>query len=531
MNQFIKRGAALLLAFVLLCSLYVPANAAGSGYTDAQDVVYVTQSGTIVNWGYRGETATFLSKYAESFYTGSNAYDTMSQLDGSNKQNSVPQSALYAALQTLMVSKHKHQTTYGETRDQYAYTDCQGNDDSTIISFYSGQGFDSKWDSGATWNREHVWPASKSLSGRPGNGDAGEGADIMMLRPTLKNENGSRGNTAFGLSSGYYTPKADIRGDVARILLYTYVRWGNSKNMWGKSGVIESMNVLLQWMEEDPVDTWEMGRNDAVQSITGTRNVFVDYPEYAWLLFGKEIPSDYTTPSGEAKNGGSQGTTTPTVCTHSSTKLVNKADASCTAEGYTGDTICTGCGKTVATGSTIPVTAHKDENKDFKCDVCAVNVCKHPSTQVQNAKDATCSAEGYTGDTVCVDCGATVTAGQTIAMAEHTATTVGAKEPTCNTAGYTGDTVCSVCNAELAKGETIQPTHDHAYGQWTVTKEATTNAQGAQERKCSVCGASQSKPLPRLEADYSWIYIILAAVAVAGISAVAVILIRRNKKS
>jgi hypothetical protein len=53
-------------------------------------------------------------------------------------------------------------------------------------------------------------------------------------------------------------------------------------------------------MEQDPVDTWEMGRNDAVQSITGTRNVFVDYPEYAWLLFGEECPKDLVTPSREA---------------------------------------------------------------------------------------------------------------------------------------------------------------------------------------------------------------------------------------
>ncbi|MBO5867158.1 MAG: hypothetical protein J6Q55_03830, partial [Clostridia bacterium] len=59
--------------------------------------------------------------------------------------------------------------------------------------------------------------------------------------------------------------------------------------------------------------TWELGRNDAVQSITGTRNAFVDYPEYAFLLFGKAVPSNYPTPSQ------SNGVTPPTPedCTHS----------------------------------------------------------------------------------------------------------------------------------------------------------------------------------------------------------------------
>ena len=82
---------------------------------------------------------------------------------------------------------------------------------------------------------------------------------------------------------------------------------------------MENLEVLLKWMEADPVDTWEMGRNDSVQSITGTRNVFVDYPEYAWLLFGRDVPENYTSPSNNAGasgnpgsgDSGNSGTTTP----------------------------------------------------------------------------------------------------------------------------------------------------------------------------------------------------------------------------
>jgi hypothetical protein len=91
---------------------------------------------------------------------------------------------------------------------------------------------------------------------------------------------------------------------VARIALYIYVRWGNTEQFLGGDGVIESLDVLLHWMEEDPVDTWEMGRNDSVESITGTRNVFVDYPELAFALFDQEIPTDMDTPSGEARKSG-----------------------------------------------------------------------------------------------------------------------------------------------------------------------------------------------------------------------------------
>lgn len=273
-----------------------------SGYTSAEQVVYKTTSGKIHNWGARGEDATFLSTYAESFYTGSYAYEELSSLAGGTSTSNAYKSELYTTLKQLMTSKHTHQTTYGDTRYQYQYTDCVANNNSQISSFYSGSMFTSTWDSGATWNREHTWPASKSLSGRPGNSDDGEGADIMMLRPTLKSENGSRGNKAYGESSSFHNPGESVHGDVARIALYVYTRWGNTTYMWGSGGVIESLDVLLKWMEEDPVDTWEMGRNDAVQSITGTRNVFVDYPELAFTLFGEDAPTTMTTPSGNAAN-------------------------------------------------------------------------------------------------------------------------------------------------------------------------------------------------------------------------------------
>jgi endonuclease I len=120
----------------------------------------------------------------------------------------------------------------------------------------------------------------------------------MTIRPESESNNSSRSNTAYGISSGYYFPnlnsKYDLRGDCARIVLYTYVRWGETNKLLN---AIESVDVLLKWNQADPVDTWELARNDSVQSITGTRNVFVDYPELAFILFGREVPAGLVTPS------------------------------------------------------------------------------------------------------------------------------------------------------------------------------------------------------------------------------------------
>ena len=306
-----KRSVALLIAIIMCISLLPVLQLSISASNVSNNTVnYKTSGNYIYNWGKREEVATFLSPKAEEFYEKYNSsYDKLSALKGGTSQSNVPSSALYKELKSFMTKAHSHQTNYGETRDLYKFTDCENNG-SVISSFYSGVSIGPNWDSGATWNREHTWPNSKGLDGNDEN-------DIMMLRPTSSSENFSRGNKAYGESSGYYFPNSesngdhDVRGDVARIFLYIYIRWGNTSYAWGESGVIENSEILLKWMEEDPVDTWELGRNDSVQAITGTRNVFVDYPELAFILFSEEIPSDMETPSGNAKNQSSSGTDKP----------------------------------------------------------------------------------------------------------------------------------------------------------------------------------------------------------------------------
>ena len=258
------------------------------------------------NWGKRGTLATSLSANAKSYYTGSYSYATLSSLSGSTSSSAadIYASPLGTALHKLSDSKQTYETTYNGTKSLFMYTDCENKDTSTISSFYSGKNMNSAWGSG--WNREHTWPNSKGLNGADEN-------DIMMLRPTAESENGDRGNTAYGESSGYYDPNREsngtynLHGDIARLMLQHMIRWGNTSKMFGSTGVMESRDVLLKWMEEDPVDTWELGRNDAVQSFTGVRNVFVDYPELAFLLLGASVPAGYSTPSNP--NGATQPTT------------------------------------------------------------------------------------------------------------------------------------------------------------------------------------------------------------------------------
>ena len=362
MKQPFKRILSALLVAVLCISLL-------SGLSFAASVNYQTGNpegfqNVILNWGKRGTTSTFLSPNAIDFYEDNNVtYSQLAQLAGSSNISSTPYSALYKALQKLMKDNHDVITSYADTRPLYSYTDCQNSNRNELTCFYSGIKIGPNWDSGATWNREHTWPNSKGMDGSDEN-------DIMMLRPTSSSVNSSRGNNAYGASAGFYDPnevtngRLNLHGDVARIFLYVYVRWGNTANPWGTEGVIESKDVLLRWMEEDPVDTWEMGRNDSVESITGTRNVFVDYPELAFALFDAELPTTMTTPSGEAINSGS--TYAITVQTNNSAwgnaTLSGKTVNAAPAKGYrvAGYTLVSGSATVTRNGNAFTVNPSSD---------------------------------------------------------------------------------------------------------------------------------------------------------------------------
>lgn len=56
------------------------------------------------------------------------------------------------------------------------------------------------------------------------------------------------------------------------------------------------------------------------------------------------------------------------VCDHSVTELINQKDATCQAEGYTGDTVCVNCRTVLAKGKVIGKVAHS--YKDGKCIFC-----------------------------------------------------------------------------------------------------------------------------------------------------------------
>ncbi|MBE6768941.1 MAG: hypothetical protein E7549_08585, partial [Ruminococcaceae bacterium] len=146
----------------------------------------------------------------------------------------------------------------------------------------------------------------------------------------------------------------------------------------------------------------------------------------------------------------------PVPCTHETTKIEGAIDATCGADGYTGNTVCANCGELIAEGEVIPATGEHawDDGVEtiaptyesagemtYTCTVCGefyteeipvLEACTHEETTITGKVDATCTTDGYTGDTVCAACGEVITAGEVI-KAGHV---------------FGDDTVCDICGED-----------------------------------------------------------------------------------
>ncbi len=86
-----------------------------------------------------------------------------------------------------------------------------------------------------------------------------------------------------------------------------------------------------------------------------------------------------------------------------------------------------------------------------------------------------------------------------VADCEHKNTEVEkAAEATCTEDGYTGDTVCADCNKILEKGEAIEAL-GHEMGEWTVVTEPTADAEGLEVSSCGRCDHEEERAIPKLE--------------------------------
>ena len=159
---------------------------------------------------------------------------------------------------------------------------------------------------------------------------------------------------------------------------------------------------------------------------------------------------------------------------HSLTKVINKKDATCTEDGYTGDTVCAICGKEITKGETIQSKGH---------------------TEVIDARvEPTCTKTGLTEGKHCSVCNEVLVAQKEIPAKGHSEVTDPAVEPTCTEPGKTEGKHCSACNEILVAQKEI-PAKGHSWNEGEITTSPTCENAGVKTYTCTVCNATKTEAI------------------------------------
>lgn len=276
--------------------------------TPTQDAISSTPVPTIA----QPTTSTYQD--AKSSYTYEGYYSTITN---SMLSNSTTLKSVLTQIVTTNYTKlsYKDAGTAMQTTDSYDgdYVEC----------IYTGERMakDGLGSSAGSWNREHMWAKSHGFNDEKYDAYS----DLHHLRVSEASINTARSNSYFDELKTYtksdeygnkwtndvFEPRDEVKGDIARMLLYMTVRYNDStlnleltndkelasKSETGTKGYIGILNTILKWNYEDPVDSKEISRNEEIYKVQGNRNPFIDHPELAYYLYTTECESQSITES------------------------------------------------------------------------------------------------------------------------------------------------------------------------------------------------------------------------------------------
>jgi endonuclease I len=261
--------------------------------------------------------------------SGSGDSDNSGSSDDNSAADKVSKAiALKTKLAALAAKGHKMRT-YANLWTDFRTTDARP--DGTVRDLYSNTTryvFGDNQDKGDgrtdVYNREHSVP--KSWWGASTSSPMY--TDLFHLYPADRTANSTRSNYPLGevtgakqWTNGYCTlgmmnrygytdivfePADEIKGNLARTYFYFATRYeAEASSKWPeKYAYMFSrdsypfyhdwvIKMLLEWNKLDPVDNVELERNNAVESIQGNRNPFIDDAELAEYIWGEKMGQDY----------------------------------------------------------------------------------------------------------------------------------------------------------------------------------------------------------------------------------------------
>lgn len=197
-----------------------------------------------------------------------------------------------------------------QVRDRYSNTVRYLNPDMSAVS---GMNIEHIW-ANSWWGHVknnaycdlfNLYPSDATANLRKSNNPIGA-VDVSV---TYDN-----GVTKVGKSSSYradslitaWEPADRWKGDFARTYFYMATCYSHMESLWTTAEGLLTVdpsspllirpwvyNLMLEWAKADPIDEIEQERCDAIYSIQGNRNPFVDYPELCQYIWGDRADEQF----------------------------------------------------------------------------------------------------------------------------------------------------------------------------------------------------------------------------------------------
>jgi len=234
--------------------------------------------------------------------------------------------ALYQIISNHVVFPYTSSST--DTWDILQLSDQDPQNHDNMILVYTGRSQDKGYRDGTgnysqlengngtqnnSWNREHVWPKSHGFPDEDDNAYT----DVHNLKPSDRSVNSSRGTKDYDYGGSQHSeatecltdsdswePSDSVKGDIARILFYMVVRYdpgydhdNNSFDLelvdyttpGNNDPILGKLSSLIQWHIDDPVDDFEINRNEIIFGFQENRNPFIDHPNLVNFLWGESV--------------------------------------------------------------------------------------------------------------------------------------------------------------------------------------------------------------------------------------------------
>ena len=215
-----------------------------------------------------------------------------------------------------------------DTWDILQQSDQDPNENNNMILVYTGRSQEKGYRDGSgnysqyengngtqsnSWNREHIWPKSHGFPDEDDNAYT----DVHNLKPCDRSVNSSRGTKDFDFGGNQHSEASDcltdsdsweppdyVKGDIARILFYMVVRYDpgvdHENNTFdlelvdyttpnNTEPILGKLSSLLDWHLSDPVDDFEINRNQIIFGFQENRNPFIDHPNLVNYLWGDNV--------------------------------------------------------------------------------------------------------------------------------------------------------------------------------------------------------------------------------------------------